>query len=64
MTDNAISPRSRNNSETKSDRSYESIDEDNGYISTKLGNPASGPISVLIAENWNNDIDPYGWIMS
>jgi hypothetical protein len=64
MTDDAISHRSRNNSVAKSDRSYDGNDEDNGYISTNLGNPASGPISVLIAENWNNDIDPYGWIMS
>jgi hypothetical protein len=29
-----------------------------------MGNPASGPISVLLAETWDNDIDPTGWVMS
>lgn len=64
MTDEAISHRSRNNSVTKSDRSYGDNDEDNEYVSEKLGKPASGPISVLLAESWDNDIDPKGWIMS
>lgn len=38
---------------TKSDRSY-ADDEDNDYASGKLGKPASGPISVLLAESWDN----------
>lgn len=56
MTDEAISHRSRNNSATKSDRSFEgnSDSEDNGYVPSKLGNPSSGPISVLLAETWDN----------
>lgn len=54
MTDEAISHRSRNNSVTKSDRSYADDDEDNDYASGKLGKPASGPISVLLAESWDN----------
>jgi hypothetical protein len=49
MTDDAISHRSRNNSVAKSDRSYDGNDDDNGYIPSSLGNPASGPISVLLA---------------
>ncbi len=46
-----MSHRSRNNSTAKSDRSYAGGDdnEDNSYVSGKLGNPASGPISVLLA---------------
>lgn len=66
MTDEAISHRSRNNSTTKSDRSYQgnSDSEDNGYVPSKLGNPSSGPISVLLAETWDNEVDPKGWIMS
>lgn len=64
MTDDAISHRSRNNSTAKSDRSYGGDDEDNSYLPSKLGNPTSGCISVLLAETWDNDIDPKGWIMS
>lgn len=61
-----MSHRSRNNSTAKSDRSYVADDGDseNGYASSKMGNPASGPISVLLAETWDNDIDPTGWVMS
>ena len=50
MTDDAISHRSRNNSTAKSDRSYGGDDEDNSYLPSKLGNPTSGCISVLLAE--------------
>jgi hypothetical protein len=64
MTDDAMSHRSRNNSVAKSDRSYVDDDENNSYVPSKLGSPTSGPISVLLAETWDNDIDPTGWIMS
>jgi len=50
MTDDAMSHRSRDASSAKSDRSYGGgDDEDNGYVPSKLGNPTSGPISVLLA---------------
>lgn len=56
LTDDAISHRSRNNSSAKSDRSYVGDDDndDNSYVPSKLGKPASGCISVLLAETWNN----------
>ena len=56
MTDDAISHRSRDNSAAKSDRSYadNSDGDDNGYVPSKLGSPSSGPISVLLAETWDN----------
>lgn len=60
-----MSHRSRNVSTAKSDRSYAGDDEDNNsYVPSKLGNPASGPISVLLAETWDNEVDPKDWIMS
>lgn len=67
MTDDAMSNRSRNSSSAKSDRSYASDDEeDNVYTDTKskLGNPASDCIKVLLAETYKEDLDPTGWIMS
>lgn len=45
-----MSHRSRNVSTAKSDRSFAGgDDEDNSYVPSKLGNPTSGPISVLLA---------------
>lgn len=64
MTDDAMSHQSRNNSVAKSDRSYGGDDDSNSYVSGKLGSPASGPISVLLAETWSDENDPKGWIMS
>lgn len=49
MTDDAMSHKSRDNSVAKSDRSYGGDDDNNSYVSGKLGNPTSGPISVLLA---------------
>ena len=65
MTDDAISHRSRNVSECKSDRSY----KDDGksqqkYLPSKLGSPISACIKVLLAETWSDDVDPTNWIMS
>lgn len=54
MTDDAMSHNSRNNSVAKSDRSYGGDDDNNSYVSGKLGSPASGPISVLLAETWSD----------
>ena len=66
MTDEAMSHRSRNVSETKSDRSYNDNDDDddNSYVPSRLGSPTSGCIKVLLAETWNDEVDPTGWIMS
>jgi hypothetical protein len=53
MTNDAISYRSRGVSLARSDRSYQpgnaDDDDNNSYVSSKLGNPSSGPISVLLA---------------
>ena len=50
MTDDAISHRSRNVSECKSDRSYKDDGKsENKYVVTKLGNPTSACIKVLLA---------------
>ena len=59
-----MSHRSRNDSSAKSDRSYDDNDEDNSYLPSRLGAPSSGCIKVLLAETWNNEVDPSGWIMS
>ena len=67
MTDEAMSHRSRDNSVAKSDRSFRDDgdgDDDNSYVPSRLGSPASGCIKVLLAETWDNDVDPTGWIMS
>jgi ATP-dependent DNA ligase len=69
MTNDAISHRSREVSHAKSDRSNTNNDDDiddddNRYVPSKLGAPTSGPISVLLAETWDNETDPKGWIMS
>jgi hypothetical protein len=53
MTDDALSHRSsRNLSSVKSNRSYEDDDNDNDInsnVPSRLGNPTSQPISVLLA---------------
>jgi hypothetical protein len=50
MTDEAMSHNSRNVSVTKSDRSYVDDGSDNSHIAnTKLGNPTSECIKVLLA---------------
>lgn len=67
MTDDAISHRSRNNSEAKSDRSFVSDDlGDGSFKDTKsaLGPPTSACIKVLLAETYGDSMDPNGWIMS
>lgn len=67
MTDDAMSHRSRGTSSAKSDRSYDSDDHaDNDYADTKskLGSPVSGCIKVLLAETYQEGLDPTGWIMS
>lgn len=67
MTDDAMSHRSRNTSEAKSDRSFHSSDLDGGEFKdtkTALGPPISGCIKVLLAETYGDSIDPTGWIMS
>lgn len=66
MTDDAMSHRSRNTSQAKSDRSADSDADNNSYMSThtKLGSPTSACIKVLLAETYKEDLDPTGWIMS
>lgn len=66
MTDDAMSHRSRNTSEAKSDRSFHSSDLDGEFKDTRsaLGPPISGCIKVLLAETYGDTIDPAGWIMS
>ncbi len=67
MTDDAMSHRSRNTSSAKSDRSFYSGDEGERKLSdtkTELGPPSSTCIKVLLAEKYQEALDPTGWIMS
>lgn len=64
MTDDAMSHTSKQSS-AKSDRSFQS-EEDNNYVDThaKLGSPTTNCIKVLLAETYQEGVDPTGWSMS